>query len=131
MKTAEATELQLDWLVAKCIGYLHIKIFAPSRPSDRGWIDVKFNTEATTARFDPSVNWEFGGPIIEREKIDIAYTCDGWYANMFDRTKDEIAGYAGETLLCCGDGSTPLIAAMRCYVASKLGDEVNIPEELV
>jgi hypothetical protein len=28
-------------------------------------------------------------------------------------------------------GRTPLIAAMRCYVASKLGDEVEIPEELI
>jgi hypothetical protein len=28
------------------------------------------------------------------------------------------------------DGPTPLIAAMRCYVASKLGDEIDIPEEL-
>lgn len=28
-------------------------------------------------------------------------------------------------------GPTPLIAAMRCFVASKLGDEVEIPEELV
>lgn len=28
-------------------------------------------------------------------------------------------------------GPTPLIAAMRCYVASKLGDEVEIPEELL
>ena len=24
----------------------------------------------------------------------------------------------------------PLIAAMRCYVASKLGDNIDIPEEL-
>jgi hypothetical protein len=28
-------------------------------------------------------------------------------------------------------GPTPLIAAMRCYVASKLGDDINIPEELL
>ena len=27
-------------------------------------------------------------------------------------------------------GPTPLIAAMRCYVTSKLGDEVEIPEAL-
>lgn len=27
-------------------------------------------------------------------------------------------------------GPTPLIAAMRCYVASKLGDNVEIPEKL-
>jgi hypothetical protein len=25
---------------------------------------------------------------------------------------------------------TPLIAAMRCYVASKMGDEIELPEEL-
>jgi hypothetical protein len=29
------------------------------------------------------------------------------------------------------EGPTPLIAAMRCYVASKLGDTVEIPEELL
>ena len=28
-------------------------------------------------------------------------------------------------------GSTPLIAMMRCFVASKLGDEVDVPEELL
>jgi hypothetical protein len=27
-------------------------------------------------------------------------------------------------------GPTPLFAAMRCYVASKLGDEVDVPEDL-
>ena len=30
-----------------------------------------------------------------------------------------------------GYGPTPLIAAMRCYVASKLGDEVEVPVELL
>ena len=29
-----------------------------------------------------------------------------------------------------GWGTTPLIAAMRCYVASKLGDNIELPEEL-
>lgn len=28
-------------------------------------------------------------------------------------------------------GPTPLIAAMRCFVASRLGDEIEIPEELL
>ena len=28
-------------------------------------------------------------------------------------------------------GHTPLIAAMRCYVASRLGYEVEVPEELM
>ena len=47
-----------------------------------------------------SSSWQRGGPIIEH------------YAPLFY------------------EGPTPLIAAMRCYVASKLGDEVDVPEEL-
>ena len=35
------------------------------------------------------------------------------------------------TLLALDWAETPLVAAMRCYVASKLGDEVDIPEELL
>lgn len=31
----------------------------------------------------------------------------------------------------CSAGPTPLVAAMRCYVASKLGDVVDVPKELV
>jgi hypothetical protein len=59
--------------------------------------------------------WEHGGPIIERERINITYD-DVWTAEDVD----------GETQW----GPTLLIAAMRCYVASKLGDEVDVPEEL-
>jgi hypothetical protein len=61
--------------------------------------------------------WEHGGPIIEREEIrlDPPRSIAFWSA--------EKNGY----LL---HGPTPLIAAMRCYVVSKLGDEVEVPDEL-
>ena len=67
-----------------------------------------------------STNWAQGGPIIEREEIYLNPNNgnDLWYA------EHTIQGSKGEF------GPTPLIAAMRCYVASKLGDEVEIPEEL-
>ena len=61
--------------------------------------------------------WEHGGPIIEREGITLTHQSDQWSA----QTDDDLFAY----------GPTPLIAAMRCYVASKLGDVVNVPEELV
>ena len=38
--------------------------------------------------------------------------------------------YDGLEMCYLEHGPNPLIAVMRCYVASKLGDEVNIPEEL-
>jgi hypothetical protein len=69
--------------------------------------------------------WNQAGPIIEREKITLAYlNIDGdirWEARYFD---SEGRFRAMEY------GPTPLIATMRCYVAIKLGDEVEIPEVL-
>jgi hypothetical protein len=41
----------------------------------------------------------------------------GWKSTNYDQT---INAY----------GPTPLIAAMRCYVASKMGDDIELPEEL-
>ena len=62
-----------------------------------------------------SSSWEDGGPIIEREKIATAWHITRWVAWR---------GVVEHT------GPTPLIAAMRCYVASKMGDEIEIPTEL-
>ena len=68
-----------------------------------------------------SAEWEYGGPIIEGEKIDVMWCGDRWCA--YTMTPDKEAQLQTE-------GTTPLIAAMRGYVASKLGDEVELPEEL-
>ena len=64
-----------------------------------------------------STNWALGGPIIEREELSNlkCYNHNEWECNNGD-------------IFC--EGPTPLIAAMRCYVASKLGDEIEVPEEL-
>ena len=70
--------------------------------------------------FNPSTDWSQGGPIIEREGILFIGTGDGETYNAWI-----VKPYAS------GLGPTHLIAAMRCYVASKLGDEVDIPEELL
>lgn len=64
--------------------------------------------------YSPSINWEQGGSIIEREVTAIMKRgeCDYW-------------AHAGDHL---GEGQTRLIAAMRAYVASKLGELVYVPE---
>jgi hypothetical protein len=68
-----------------------------------------------------SRDWAQGGPIIERERIEICGKADGvgWYAGAGDAPFTEEREF--EAL-----GPTPLIAAMRAYVASKLGDEVDL-----
>lgn len=102
MKTAELTGAALDWAVAVC---------------EKNWA---FEPDGCDSY---SNDWELGGAIIERENVSITGTnfpwweCDtGWYAHIGDRYSH---------------GETPLVAAMRCYVASKLGDEVEVPEELM
>jgi hypothetical protein len=69
-----------------------------------------------------STDWSQGGPIIERERITLDGTAilNQWMAVFYvpDEEPWEMRG------------PTPLIAAMRCFVAAHLGDEVEVPEEL-
>lgn len=64
-----------------------------------------------------STNWSQCGPIIGRNRIELKPTFHGW------------AAYIGNTFYAVS--TTALQAAMLVYVASKLGDVVDIPEELV
>ena len=70
------------------------------------------------------LNWSDAGPIIERERIELkipeAKEFGQWMALITDASGDYIHR----------SGPTPLIAAMRCFVASKFGDELEILEEL-
>ena len=107
MKTSDLIGPALDWAVAKCEGEKPFK-------SGIGWIIPSTGTRCGATGY--SVAWEQGGPIIEREGIDLTKLCPGtWRAFLVPNW------YNGPTLL---------IAAMRCYVASKLGDEVEVPKEL-
>lgn len=73
--------------------------------------------------FNPAENWSQAGPIIEREHICTTVEHSGvWIAySMWN--------YADEKRFMCS-GPTPLVAAMRAFVASNLGDEVEVPGEL-
>lgn len=118
----------LDLAVAMAQGRKEIKIFAPSRPSDRGRIEVRYNPEprASTARFNPTEDWQIAGPIIERERLQITTHGDDWVVSSPNPV--EIDGCRRYVF---ASGSTALVAAMRCFVETKLGDEVDIPDSLV
>lgn len=114
IKTSELTGLALDWVVAKCDGH-NLELFDVGEPTLR-WVG-----EHMPAR-QYSTQWSAGGPIIERERISVLnphghHLGGGWCAGRMSNNYQQT-------------GPTPLIAAMRCYVASKLGDEVAVPNEL-
>jgi hypothetical protein len=74
--------------------------------------------------FEPSENWADGGPIIEREWLDVTPWPNESDEDMRWQCKQH------DSIDCVAFGPTPLVAAMRCYVASKLGNEVEVPDEL-
>jgi hypothetical protein len=76
--------------------------------------------------FTPSTNWSLGGPIIERENINLKGWHGAWQAELEVLPDDDTHYRYGKNA-----GPTPLIAAMRCYVTSKLGHEVDVPPELM
>jgi len=77
--------------------------------------------------FTPSIDWAQGGPIIEREGIQLS----GWESRWEAKLYWSKAAQGGPKRYWNMTGPNPLIAAMRCYVASKLGSEVEVPEELL
>lgn len=113
MKTSELTGAVLDWAVAKCEGL----------ENENGWTDVEiFKAARAGGGYRHSANWAQGGAIIERDAINLrALGSALWEAETWSAGGDQYLF----------DGETPLIAAMRCYVASKLGDEMEVPEELM
>lgn len=102
VKTSELAGAALDWAVAKCEG--NTITFADDGLPSGQWEMY-------------SSNWAQGGPIIERHIFRLEDYGDEWEAEGFC----DIGTH----------GPTPLIAAMRAYVTSKLGDEVDIPGELL
>lgn len=105
---------------------MKIKTQDLTRPALDWAVEVAEEMTVSQREFQPSTNWSQGGPIIEREKIELKHlgydNPPYWGAWKFSPSKYERKGAIGPT---------PLIAAMRAFVASRLGDEVDVPEELV
>lgn len=126
IKTSELTGATLDWAVAKCEGKKHGYKHHLLHIDDLHLVNGV--AHSMIQRYSPSTIWSQGGPIIEREKISVAEV---------GRSADDAIAPHPECWAAhidgayCRYGPTPLIAAMRCYVASKLGDTVNVPEELL
>jgi len=99
MKTSELTGAALDWAVAQC-----------------EYFPVRYGFDDNCPEY--STNWAQGGPIIERENIEVFRRDEKWFAySSLSKPQDFY-------------GRTPLEAAMRCFVAGHFGDEVEVPEEL-
>ena len=113
MKTSELTGADLDCAVAKCWYGNDYDLSIPL-----------FDDGLT---FAPSTNWAHGGPIIERERIDVTWSETQWVA-MWWADNSGMANSPTQRFQHNRQklGPTPLIAAMRAYVASKFGESVEV-----
>lgn len=145
IKTSELSGTALDWAVAKAT-QMPLYQCGESWPGNRvvneeslhhhivtvgltGRMLLEGPKSSENMEWSPSTNWAQGGPIIERERIQITSTQLGagaWVASTPHAVERD-----GYRKYCFNNGPTPLIAAMRCFVANKLGDEVEIPQELL
>jgi hypothetical protein len=123
MKISELTGAELDYWVAKAEG---VEPHWQHEGKPQAWVGVYFlrgepirseHPASEMEAYCPSSNWAHGGPIIEREGIAIFRDIYGWKASTDFDLRD-----LGEGMMT---GPTPLIAAMRAYVASKFGEDVQ------
>lgn len=133
VKTAGLSGVQLDYAVAVALGVkdsIKLRPFTncPAYPQKYVWLDKG------SSCFSPSSNWMACGPLIEQFKLSLylhsEYEING--EGVYDVYE---AGCSADWFV---DASTPdqvstdpKVAICRAVVASKLGDEVDIPDELM
>jgi hypothetical protein len=113
VETCKLCGIVLDWAVAKCET-------DRSRPVGSFLDGVVVHPELS--RFHPSASWTQAGPIIEREQINLIWSSDH---------PVRATVYQGGEIWVDADGPSPLIAAMRCYVQTRFGHKLDIPDYII
>jgi hypothetical protein len=119
VRTSNLEGAALDWAVAQCKGISLLN------HRDNKWeLCWVLLGDDSGDYYSPSTDWSQAGPIIEKAELELFRDKEScvWISAIDSPENDKT--------LFCEEGATPLIAAMRCFVASQLGDEVEIPEGL-
>lgn len=88
-----------------------------------GFVYVKTLDGNRGPRSSPSTDWAQGGPLIDNFKPQ--------FIQSFSEGRVTVQKIDGEGYSFVQHGPTTLVAVCRCFVASRLGDEVEVPEELL
>ena len=120
IKASELTGPALDWAVAECEGMVAQGVYGEPELMQDG-LHLHYCDVLLSHPYSPSTDWAEGGPLIQMYEIDLKVVEEGmWQASNFfnDLAIHRFLGYS------------PLEAAMRCLVAHKLGEEVELPEKM-
>jgi hypothetical protein len=119
IKISELTGKALDWAVARATGKKSSLV--------DGDICLPNSSGEFTRKFSPSTDWSQCGQLIEAFLDSLTRMCidSPWVASCKAVTVDDFSIWKVEI------GETPQIALCRAVVSAKLGDEVEIPDELL
>jgi hypothetical protein len=141
VKVSEMSGAVLDWAVAASEGKDHSthKDWGNAAINDLGRLSISHRNWNCAKYFEPSKKWAEGGPIVEREGITLSSPGSlvhrhggpnaGWGPSGIWSATTWHKGVNGRRSIAHHETS-PLIAAMRCYVASKLGETIEVPEHI-
>jgi hypothetical protein len=116
LKTSELEDAALAYAVELANGY---------EPGSADMAPYLF----TSRRVKPDSDWATGGPLIERQGMHLERVVGIKHSDPPHWKAVRWQGAKRPPII--GKGPTPLVAVCRCYVAGELGDEVEIPEELL
>lgn len=132
IKVSEATNTQLDWLVAKCEGLTNLEIYDGCEGGDRtkprkylateGGYTYNYTTNPAQMwriiEAHPEMQfWPWGG---KSEGRNGELQCASLPSKIDGGTRHKT-----------WFGKTKLIAAARCYIAAELGEVVDVPKVLM
>lgn len=141
VNVANLSGAALDWAVAVCEGLpiqrdpMGFSGIAGGETESGYWVWYEYKEnkssmligrnysphENRTPGYSPCQNFAQGGPILDRELISLAAPSpidDHWTAMTWQSKSKQ-------------NGETSLIAAMRCYVAKKMGETIDVPDYFV
>jgi len=116
--TSELEGSALDWAVAKAEN-VFVHIGDPELGEGLRLFFISGKHLPCVVRYQPSSDWRFGGPLIEKYNIGFG---------IYESSLLAVTGhndFAGDE-----HGPTHLIAACRAIVSAVLGSSVNVPKEL-
>lgn len=119
----------LDWAVAKAEGLpVMLDPMGFKTGSESGywvWSNEPGGLQTKIGRgYSPSTVWAQGGLIVDRERPHMAPV-------TYNGEPSWQSWVCGQSSASGSFGSTFLIAAMRCHVTSRLGDEIEVPAALL
>ena len=145
IKVREAEGPVLDWLVAKCSpSKFGPPVVIPHQNSKGATIYLSVGLYQAGVPFRPTKEQACGGRILDENGIgtlfrsrSVCRKTSDWFATPDDQEASE--SYEGEqfdpmflvTESSGCYGPTRLVGGLRCFVISKLGEEVEVPEELL